>query len=329
MTFIWPKLLLTLSLAPLLAWLYLRQVKARRMAGSEWGPLDSVTDGPPSGLPARRHVPPAVQMLGLSLMLFALARPQMTVEVPRIEGTVILAFDVSNSMSADDLSPTRIEAAKSAARAFVAEQPPSVRIGVVAFGGSGLVVQPSTDDQAAILSAIDRLSPQGGTSLGEGIFASLNAIAGKSLTVEAATTEGGAATLRIDNYSSAVAVLITDGENTEAPDPLEIAQLAADAGVRVYTIGVGSPEGAVVEVDGFNILTQLDEAALKEIASVTNGAYYRAGDEAALREIYQNLDLQLTTRGEEMEITALAAALGVLLLIVGAGFSLFWFGRVP
>lgn len=326
MSFIWPELLLTLLLIPLLAWLYLRRGDQRRLLAAEMG---LATDDPERGMNARRHLPPSFLMLGLSLLLFGLARPQMTVELPRVEGTVILAFDVSNSMSADDFEPTRLDAAKAAAQPLVENQPPTVRIGVVAFGGSGLVVQAPTDDQAAILAAIERLRPQGGTSLGEGIFTSLNAIAGKALTIEQATTDEGTAALRIDDFSSAVVVLLTDGENTEAPDPLEIAQLAAEAGVRVYTIGVGSSEGAVVEVEGFNIVTQLDETMLKEIASMTNGAYYRAEDEEALQAIYENVDLQLTTRGEEMEVTAIAAGLSTVLLLIGGGLSLFWFGRVP
>jgi Ca-activated chloride channel family protein len=329
MSFIWPRLLLTLLLVPLLTWMYLRLARKRQGSQASLGSLERSLDSAGRAVNARRHLPLAFQILGLGLLLFGLARPQMTVKVPHIEGTVVLAFDVSNSMSADDFKPTRLDAAKAAARSFVAGQPPTVRIGVVAFGGSGLVLQPPTDDQAAILGAIDRLSPQGGTSLGEGIFASLNAIAGQSMTIEAAQEEGRAASLRIDDYSSAVALLLTDGENTEAPDPLEIAQLAADAGVRIYTIGVGTPEGAVLEVEGFNVLTQLDETALQSIASVTNGTYFRAGDEEALKEIYQNIDLQLTSRGEQMEITALAAGLGALLLIIGGMFSLFWFGRVP
>ncbi len=329
MSFIWPKLLVTLLLVPLVIWMYLRLARIRRAFQASLGSLELSRATSGSAIAARRRLPPAFQLLGLALLLFGLARPQMTVKVPRIEGTVVLAFDVSNSMAADDFKPTRLEAAKAAARSFVAGQPPTVRIGVVAFGGSGLVLQPPTNDQAAILVAIDRLSPQGGTSLGEGIFASLNAIAGQSMTIEAAQDNGGGASLRIDDYSSAVAVLLTDGENTEAPDPLEIAQLAADAGVRVYTIGVGSPEGAVLEVEGFNVLTQLDETALQNIASVTNGTYFKAGGEEALKEIYHNLDLQLTSRGEQMEITALAAGLGALLLAIGGAFSLFWFGRVP
>jgi Ca-activated chloride channel family protein len=222
-----------------------------------------------------------------------------------------------------------LQAAKAAAQEFVEDQPPTVRIGVVAFGGTGLVVQPPTDDQAAILASIERLSPQGGTSLGQGIFTSLNAIAGRALSIEEVSAEETGAALRLEEYSSAVVILLTDGENTDVPDPLEIAQVAAEAGVRVYAIGVGSQEGTIIQLQGFSILTRLDETRLEQIAEITNGKYFRAEDQEALSEVYENIDLQLTTRGEEMEVTSLAAATSLLLLLLGGGLSLSWFGRVP
>jgi len=248
---------------------------------------------------------------------------------------VILAFDVSNSMTADDLEPTRMEAAKVAARAFVENQPSTILIGVVAFSSGGLVVQPPTDDQAAVLATIDRLSPQGGTSLGQGIFSSLSAIAGEAIAVgedvdaESLDVETGTETGPIGYFPSAVVVLLSDGENTEAPDPLEIAQVAVDAGVRIFPVGIGSPEGAVVEVDGFNIVTQLNETPLQQIAGLTNGTYYNAEDEESLREIYNTIDLQLTVREEKMEVTAIIAGVSILFFLAGGTLSLFWFGRVP
>jgi Ca-activated chloride channel family protein len=329
MSFIWPNLLAALLLVPLFIVYYLRMLKRRQRAAAELGPMGIVQDGSGRVIRMRRHMPPLFQLLGLTLLLFSLARPEMVVGLPRVEGTVILAFDVSNSMSAADLEPTRIEAAKSAARVFVEKQPPTIKIGVVAFGSAGLVVQKPTDDQAVILATIDRLSPQGGTSLGRGIFTSLNAIAGESLTIEDIALEEETQKLRIEDYSSAVVVLLTDGENTQAPDPLGMAQLAAEAGVRIFPVGIGSQEGAVLEIDGFYVLTQLNEATLKQIASSTNGVYYRAEDEGSLQEIYQNIDLQLTISGEEMEVTSILAGLSMLLLLVGGGLSLFWFGRVP
>ncbi len=334
MTFIWPIMLFALLLLPLLVWYYRRQVRLRDEASAVLGPLGLVQSGDGTAVSRQRHVPPLLFLIGLTLLLFALSRPELPLSLPRIEGTVILAFDVSSSMIADDLEPSRIEAAKEAARAFVANQPSTVRIGVVAFSNGGLVVQPPTDVQADVLATIDRLSPQGGTSLGQGIFTSLNAIAGEAIVLEEDAlepenlTESGAA-LQIDEFSSAVIVLLSDGENTEFPEPLAIAQIAAEAGVRIYTVGIGSPEGALIEVDGFSIVTQLNEAALREIASLTNGTYYFAKDEEELHDIYENIDLQFTIRGEQMEITAILAGISLVFMLISGVLSMLWFGRVP
>jgi len=190
-------------------------------------------------------------------------------------------------------------------------------------------VQPPTDDQTAVLATIDRLTPQGATSLGQGIFSSLNAIAGEAIPIDPEALEEGVPSLEIGDYSSAVVLLLTDGENTSSPDPLEIAQLAAEAGVRIYPVGIGSVEGSVLNIEGFNILSQLNETTLEEIASLTNGSYYHAADEDMLQEIYENVDLQLTISGEKMEVTAIFAGLSLLFLLIGGALSLLWFGRMP
>jgi Ca-activated chloride channel family protein len=329
MSFIWPWMLATLLLIPFLVGGYLRLLGRRQQALAELGPLGLVQDGSGRSPGGQRHIPALFFLSGLTLLLFGVSRPEVFVDLPRVEGTVILAFDVSNSMTADDLEPTRMEAAKAAARTFVENQPSTIQIGVVAFSNGGLVVQPPTDDQAAILDAIDRLSPQGATSLGQGIFSALNAIAGEAIPIDPAAVEAGSAALDIGEYSSAVILLLTDGENTASPDPLEIAQLAAEAGVRIYPIGIGSAEGTVLQIDGFNVLTQLNEPALQQIASLTNGSYYHAEDEETLRSIYQNVDLQLTTSGEKTEVTALLAGFGLLFFLVGGALSLLWMGRMP
>jgi Ca-activated chloride channel family protein len=253
----------------------------------------------------------------------------MDVSLPRVEGTLILAFDVSSSMLADDLEPTRIEAAKAAAQSFVENQPSTVIIGVAAFSNGGVVVQPPTDNRADVLGTIERLSPQGGTSLGQGIFSSLNAIAGEAIAIGETALEEGAEPIQIGNYPSAVIVLLTDGENTDRLDPLDIAQVAAEANVRIYPIGIGSPEGSVIEIDGYRILTQLNETALQDIASLTNGAYFHAEDEESLREIYENIDLRLTIKGEKTEVTSIAAGIGSVLFLIGGVLSMAWFGRLP
>ena len=194
-------------------------------------------------------------------------------------------------MSAEDMQPTRMEAAKAAAREFVERQPANVQIGVVAFSDGGIAVQPPTKDQEAILAAIDRLAPQRGTSLGSGILASLNAIAiergeipvtGDSLTPVPTPTP-----VPYGTYIPAAIVLLTDGENTTNQDPIEAARDAADLGVRVYTIGVGSAAGTTLTVNDFTVFTQLNEPMLQQIASLTDGAYYNAESEEDLREIYR------------------------------------------
>jgi Ca-activated chloride channel family protein len=322
-------MLLSLMLVPLMVWLYFRLLRRRSRAVADLGPLGISQSSSGGSVGIRRHVPVVFFMLGLTLLLFGSARPEMLVDLPRVEGTVILAFDVSNSMAADDLEPTRIDAAKAAARAFVENQPPTILIGVVAFSNGGLVVQQPTNDQAAVLATIDRLSPQGGTSLGQGIFTSLNAIAGEAIALDPEALEEDIGSIDIGSYPSSVVLLLTDGENTGAPEPLDVAQVAAEAGVRIYPVGIGSTDGAILEIDGFNILSQLDEMALQQIASVTNGAYYRAEDEESLAEIYENIDLRLTISGETMEVTAIVAAVSLLLLMVGGLLSLLWFGRMP
>jgi Ca-activated chloride channel family protein len=284
----------------------------------------------------RRHIPPALLMVGLAILLVALARPQAMVRLPRIEGTVILAFDVSGSMAADDLDPTRLEAAQAAARAFVEQAPPSAQIGVVAFSDSGFTVQAPTYDQEAVLATINRLAPESGTSLANGILASLT-------TILAAETEPppGLYTNRAPEptpiptpvppgtYTSAVIVLLTDGENNESPDPLDAAQAAADRGVRIYTVGIGSAAGTILELDGFSVHTRLDEAMLRRLSTITGGAYYSAQDEDELRAIYENLNPQLAVKPEQTEVTSIFAGTSILVLLIGGLLSLSWFGHVP
>jgi len=284
---------------------------------------------------ARRHIPPALFLLSLTILIIGLARPQMEVSLPRIVGTVILAFDVSGSMAADDLQPTRLEAAKAVVEDFIARQPTTVQIGVVAFSDNGFAVQPPTNDEVTILAAIKRLAPERGTSLANGITMALNTIdaaKGQDTNYYSNSTPTPAPTatpMPKGTYTSAVIILVTDGENNQNPDPFEIAQMAADRGVRIYTVGIGSPGGTNVHINGFTVHTQLEEAILQQISQITDGVYYNAESEEDLRTIYDNLSPQLVIKPQEMEVTPLFAGASILVLLIGAILSLLWFGRVP
>jgi len=257
------------------------------------------------------------------------------VSLPRVEGTVILAFDVSGSMAADDMKPTRMEAAKAAARDFVQRQPPSVQVGVVAFSDNGFSMQVPTDNQDAVLAAINRLTPERGTSVANGIVASLNAIDAASgqpphiYTNIVPTPTPTPTPVPQGTYTPAVVVLLSDGENNESPDPMAAAQAAADRGVRIYTVGIGSAAGTTLHVNGFTVFTQLDEQALQQIAKATGGTYYNATTAQDLREIYDNLDPQLVIKPEKTEVTSLFAGVSILVLLIGGAFSLLWFSRLP
>jgi len=307
--------------------------KRRSQYAVRYGSLGLVQQASGRGVGSRRHIPAILFLLGLTILFIALARPQMVLGLPKVEGIVILAFDVSGSMSAEDFEPTRLEAAKIVARDFVSRQPSTVQVGVVAFSESGFSVELPSNDQAAILASIDRLKPQRGTSLASGIIVSLNTIA---------TLTGQDSILSADQQSdvptpepkpvaenSAVIVLLTDGENNVNPDPLAAAQLAADRGVRIHTIAVGSVEGVTLEVNGFTVHTKVDEATLQQIAGLTDGQYFNAETEEDLETIYKNIEPHLVIEQDETEVTAIFAGLSILILLIGGILSLLWFSHVP
>jgi Ca-activated chloride channel homolog len=322
-----PWMLLALVLVPVLVAVYWWMLRGRAERAARLASEGLVPAGGQS-VRWRRHLPFALFVLALALVGFGLARPTVSLAVPEREGTVILAFDVSNSMRADDLEPTRLAAAQRAALAFVERQPRTIRIGVVAFGDSAVTVLRPTTAKEDVKPAIERLSVGGGTSLGQGLFASLRAIAGKPLTIDESALNSDTGSVDVGFFGSSAIVLLSDGENTSRPDPLDIADILSTAGVRVHAIGVGTKEGAVIEVDGFNIATALDEELLTEIANVTDGTYDHAPDAAALAKIYDTIDLEFKSTTKPREVTALFAAAGGLFLVLGSVISIAWFGRV-
>jgi Ca-activated chloride channel family protein len=338
MSFLWPISLFSLFAIPLLVLLYLRIQKRRKQFAVRYGSLGLVQQASGAAVGSRRHLPSILFLLGLTVLFLALARPQMSVSLPQVEGIVILAFDVSGSMSATDFEPTRMEAAKEVGREFVMRQPSTVKVGIVSFSDNGFSMQLPTNDQEAILSSIDRLRPERGTSLANGIIISLNTIAnatgqppilGMDVPLPDASSPAPTPAPVSDADDSAVIVLLTDGENNMDPDPLAAAQFAADRGVRIHTIGVGSSAGIELEVNGFKVFTQLDEATLQQIAEITDGNYYNAQTEEDLQTIYENIDPQLVVVEEKTEVTAIFAGASILILLVAGMISLMWFSHVP
>ena len=336
MSFIWPWALALLLLIPggiVLDRALERRRRARLVAAGLAGapalPISAATR-------ARRRVPPGVLLLGLVLAFVALARPQGVVSVPRLEGVVVLAFDVSGSMAATDLQPTRMDAAKAAAKDFVNKQPPGVIVGIVAFSDAGISVQTPTKDTAQVLAAIDRLAPQKGTSLGQGIEVALHTI---SVALNPPPTnyysnQSPAPTpsptpVPAGQHAPAVVVLLTDGENNEQPDPAAAAQTAADQGIRIDTIGIGTAAGSTLDLQGFQVHSQLDEALLQQIADTSGGTYYHAADADQLKAVYDSLDTKLVVKPEAIEVTGLFAGGSALLLAIGGLLSLRWLGRLP
>jgi Ca-activated chloride channel family protein len=303
-------------------WAYLRIQRRRTAALAAFG-----VGGPGGSRRAavRRHLPYALLLAALPLLLGALARPEATVDLPRVSGTVVLVFDVSNSMAAKDVAPSRLAAAQAAATSFVEDQPDTVDIGVVVFGDQALTTQAPTDDHQAALAAIDRLTATGGTSLAQAILASLTTITGKPV----ALPEDGAAPPALGYWGSASIVVFSDGEDTGAPEQAEAAaDLAAAAGVRIQTVGVGTTGGATVEVEGYQLATALNEQVLRGIADATGGSYLTAGDAGALAASTRSIDLKLTSRKEPVELTGPVAGLALLLLAAGALLMVRWHGRI-
>jgi Ca-activated chloride channel family protein len=349
MIFEWPTLLWGWLVVPLLAVAYVR-VQRRRSASmsgaARWGRPSALAPAPR----LRRILPPTLYALALTLLIVAVARPMAVVSLPSLRDVIILALDVSHSMRADDLKPTRLKAAQQAARAFIEAQPATTRIGVVAFGGTALAVQRPTTNRDELLKAIDRLEPQKGTAVGEAMLVSLQALFPKELIELRPTAGGGAGAdageearplspeaardtaprepMPPGSNKSAAIVLLSDGAATGGPDPVEVARLAAERGVRVFTVGLGTEAGAVVQLEGISMRVQIDEEMLRKVADVTRARFFQAGDVEALQAIYRDVSARLVVETRETEISAGFVAAAALLALLAAGSSLFWFNRI-
>ncbi|WP_233233227.1 VWA domain-containing protein [Bordetella sp. LUAb4] len=409
-SFLWPRMLWLQLLVPIVAVLFvLHERRRRRRAAARQASLKvaGLTVQGVSGW--RRHTPPVLMLLALAAFLFAVARPQAMMKLPSRIQTVVLAMDTSGSMRAQDIKPDRMHAAREAAKQFLADQPVGVSVGLVSVAGTASVAQRPTRRKDDLIAALDRLQPQRGTALGNGLIISLatllpkgeidvNAFLNASADKDAkskdakgksarppgsARTDGGTAgggngagrpagsgsgagnggnsgsagsgggnggaNRESGNFPSRGAaagggggeakapasdrsvaiVLLSDGDSNTGPDVIEAAKVAADHGVRVYTVGIGTPEGVVISVEGWSARVRLEEQSLKQVADMTGAEYFRAQNAEGLKRVYQTLSARLAfDKTELVEISALFAALGALLAACAALLSLWWYGRV-
>jgi Ca-activated chloride channel family protein len=346
MTFLWTEMLWLLLLLPAVVAAYLVLLRRKKKAALRYASLALVRDAMSAGARMRRHVPPLLFLAALALMLIAIARPAAVVTLPSQHETVILAMDVSGSMRATDVKPNRLVAAQEAARAFIAEQPRTTRIGVVSFAATASVVQSPTHSKEDILGAIERFQLQRGTAVGSGILVSLKTIfpdaefdlrsfnprreAAKATPLDPARTPDKPPPKPVapGSFASAAIILLTDGQTTTGPDPIEAARMAADRGVRVYTVGVGTQAGEIIGAEGWSMRVRLDEEALKTIANLTRADYFHAGSAADLQKIYKNLNTKLFFEEKETEVTALFSAGAAILALLAGLLSLLWFNRI-
>lgn len=347
MVFLWPTFLWLLPGLPLLVLLYVWLQRRRKAAAVHYPALGLVRQALGTGHRWRRHLPPLLFLLGLAALLVAAARPLAVIQLPSQQQTIILAMDVSGSMRATDVEPDRLTAAQNAAKAFITDLPRHVRVGVVAFAGSAQLAQLPTQSHEDLLQAIDSFQLQRGTATGNGIMLALAtlfpdagidiaALGGRqSMRVQsideaerAESTKKPFTPVAPGSYRSAAIIMLTDGQRTTGVDPMEAAQWAADRGVRVYTVGVGTVQGETIGFEGWSMRVRLDEDTLKAIALRTNAEYFHAASAQDLRKVYETLSSRLTVEKKETEVSALLALAGAALMLAAAGLSVWWFGRV-
>ena len=342
MTFAWPSMLWLLLLLPLMVLLYFWVLKRKRKTTVRLASISVAKLAAGRGPGWRRHVPPLLLLLAFTALLLSVARPTAMLTLPLAERTIMLAMDVSGSMRAEDVKPNRLVASQEAAKAFVNNLPREVRVGVVSFAGTAAVVQAPTTSRDDVIKAIDRFQLQRGTATGSGIILSLatlfpdDGIEIQHVTGQRNFPGGSIAKKDVKpitpvapgSYNSAAIIMLTDGQRTTGPDPLDAAKMAADHGIRVYTVGIGTTNGEVIGFEGWSMRVRLDEETLKNISLLTHGEYFYAGTAEDLKKVYESLSSRMVVERKETEVTALFAALGALLAVVGATLSLWWFGRV-
>ncbi len=341
LNFLWPELLWLLALLPLLVLAYLWLLGRRKKNTLRYSTVSLVKEAMGRHAGWRRHLPPALLLLALGTLLVAAARPTAVVSLPSTQKTIILAMDVSGSMRAADVQPNRLVASQEAAKAFLTDLPRDVKVGVVAFAGTAAIVQPPTLSREDVVAAIDRFQLQRGTAIGSGVVLSLSALFPEDSSIDLQQITGARAMpgspeaqkkppppVEPGSFNSAAVILLTDGQRTTGPEPMDAAKMAADRGIRVYTVGIGTKDGEIIGFEGWSMRVRLDEVTLKNIAAATRAEYFYAGTAADLKQVYQSLSTRLVVETKETEVSALFAAAGALLVVLAGGLSVWWFGRV-
>ncbi|MFN0306065.1 MAG: VWA domain-containing protein [Burkholderiales bacterium] len=350
MKFDWPEMLWLLLAVPLLVVGYIWLLRRRKKGALRFASLGLIKEAMGPAQRIRRHVPPALFLIAMIIAIFGIARPNALIMLPSQQQTIVMAMDVSLSMRATDVEPNRISAAQVAAKAFVEEQPPNLKIGIVTFAGTATVVQTPTRSKEDLIAAIDRFQLQRATATGSGLIVALATLfpnsgidleswvfgnpSSRAGAARSAPLDGGKKTeqqpfkpVPPGSYSSGAIILLSDGRRTTGPDPLEVAKMVADRGVRVYTVGFGTLEGGVIGFGGWSAYVRLDEETLKAIAEITKGEYFYAGTAADLKKVYQALTAKLVLEKRHTEITGFFGAAAALFAAIAGLLSLLWFNR--
>jgi Ca-activated chloride channel homolog len=344
MTFLWPAMLWLLVTVPLLVWLYLHLLGRKKKSAIRFASLMVVKEAMGRGPGFRRHVPPLLILLAWTAGVVAMARPAAVVTLPSQQQTIVLAMDVSGSMRAADVEPDRMTASQNSAIDFIRAQPAQARVGVVAFAGTAMLVQAPTNQRDMAISAIERFRLQRGTNIGGALLQSLvtlfpdtefnsgprfESLRPRGVPLgESLPEEEEFRPVEPGSHPTAAIVLLTDGQATTGPDPIQIARMAADRGVRVFTVGFGSTDGEIVGFGGRSMRVQLDEETLRGISEITRGRYFHAASGEELAEVYKELSAEFVIEEQAIEITAGFSGLAALLMLLAASLSFVWFNRV-
>lgn len=344
MYFLWPQYLWLLPALALLPAIYVWLLRRRNRAALHYSSL-GVVRAAAAGRQWRRHLPPALLLLALVGLLLAAARPVARVPLPWARSTIMLSIDVSLSMRVSDVQPTRMVAAQEAAKLFLRELPSHIEVGLVTFAGSSSVAQRATLDRAALAAGIDAFQMQIGTAVGDSIVLCLAELFPEDGIDLGELTFGSRPQARgLDpkprpaprdftpvapgSYGSAAIILLSDGRRTTGIDTLVAAKMAADRGVRVYVVGLGTVDGEAPTPEGMGIYMKLDEPTLREVARMTGGEYQHAGTAEKLRNVYENMGSRVQVLTRETELAGVLALASAVLAIAAALLSLLWFGRM-